>query len=365
MKLQLTQENLNKALANVARVAISSRNPLPILNNILLKTVDNRLTVSATNLEIAITEHVGAKVSVEGSVTVPARLFQEYIASLPAGNIDLSVKDNKVHISTGSYKSTINGMAADEFPVVPNLERTGGWTIGAKELKRGLQQVIFAAANDETRPLLTGVFLHTYEGFLYAVATDSYRLAEKRLIPLKKDISLVVPSTALQDLMRIIGDNTETEVKIYEDGQQVLFAVGESELISRLVDGNYPDYRKLIPSSFSITAEFERSELTNVTKVASLFARESAGSIVINFNEAEKKVSISSVASQLGENTSTISTQVTGTGEVSLNSRYLIDALGAFHGENTSFSCNGRVEACILRSPDEDDYLHIIMPLKS
>jgi len=365
MKLQLTQENLNKALTNVARVAISSRNPLPILNNILLKTVDNRLTVSATNLEIAITEHVGAKVSVEGSVTVPARLFQEYIASLPAGNIDLSVKDNKVYISTGSYKSTINGMAADEFPVIPNLERTGGWTIGTKELKRGLSQVIFAAANDETRPLLTGVYLHTHEGYLYAVATDSYRLAEKRLVALKKEVSLVVPSTALQDLMRIIGDSPNDEVKIYEDGQQVLFSVGESELISRLVDGNYPDYRKLIPASFTITADFDRTELANVTKVASLFARESAGSIIVSFNEANKKVSISSVASQLGENSSTIDTKVIGSGEVSLNSRYLIDALGAFHGDITTFMCNGRVEACILRSPDEEDYLHVIMPLKS
>lgn len=365
MKLQLTQENLNRALTNVARVAISSRNPLPILNNILLRTVDNRLTVSATNLEIAITEHVGAKINAPGSVTVPARLFQEYISSLPAGNIDLNVKDNKIHISTGSYKSTINGMAADEFPVVPNLERTGGWKINSKDLKRGLSQVIFAAASDETRPLLTGVYLHTHEGNLYAVATDSYRLAEKRLMPLKSDIGLVVPSTALQDLMRIIGDSGDREVSVYEDGQQVLFSVGESELISRLVDGNYPDYRKLIPSSFSINANFDRAELTNVTKVASLFARESAGSIVIGFSEADKRVSISSVASQLGENTSTIDTAVTGTGEVSLNSRYLIDALGAFHTEATSFLCNGKVEACILKSDDEDDYLHVIMPLKS
>lgn len=365
MKLQLTQENLNKALNNVARVAISSRNPLPILNNVLLRTVDNRLTVSATNLEIAITELVGAKVSAEGAITVPARLFQEYVASLPPGNIELSAKDNKLHISTGSYDSTINGMAADEFPVVPSIARNDGWTIAAKDFKKGLQQVIFAAAADETRPLLTGVYLHTFEGNLYAVATDSYRLAEKKLIPLKQDISLVVPATALQDLMRIIGDTGNEEVKIFEDGQQVLFMVGESELVSRLVDGTYPDYRKLIPNSFSINAEFDKSELTNVTKVASLFARESAGSIVVRFDEAEKSVSISSVASQLGENTSTIETKVTGSGDVSLNSRYLIDALNAFHGETATFYCNGKVEACVLRSPEDNDYLHVIMPLKS
>lgn len=364
MKLQLTQENLNKSLNNVARVAISSRNPLPILNNVLLRTVDNRLTVSATNLEIAITEHVGAKVGAEGAITVPARLFQEYISSLPAGNIDLSVKENKLHISTGSYQSTINGIAADDFPVVPTIEKTNGWTINAKDLKKGLQQVIFAAANDETRPILTAVYLHTHKGHLYAVATDSYRLAEKRLIALKEDIGLLIPSTALQDLLRIIGDQ-DTDLTIYADTQQVLFSIGESELISRLVDGNYPDYRKLIPSSFAIKADVDRSEFLNVTKVASLFARESAGSIIIRFDEGNKSVSISSVASQLGENTSTISTKVDGEGDVSLNSRYLIDALGAFHSDTATFSCNGKVEACVLTSTDETDYLHIIMPLKS
>ena len=180
MKLQVTQENLNKALGNVARVAISSRNPLPILNNVLLRTVDNRLTVSATNLEIAITEHIGAKVSAEGAITIPARLFQEYVSSLPSGIIDLSVKDHKLQISTAGYKSTINGIAADEFPVVPSIDRKNGWKISGKELKRGLQQVIFAAANDDTRPVLTGVYIHTHDGGLYAVATDSYRLAEKK-----------------------------------------------------------------------------------------------------------------------------------------------------------------------------------------
>lgn len=364
MKLQVTQENLHRALSNVARVAISSRNPLPILNNVLLKTVNNRLTVSATNLEIGITEHIGAKVSSEGAITVPARLFQEYISSLPGGVIELSMKDNKLHISTGSYESTINGISAEEFPVVPTISKKEGWKIPARELKKGLQQVIFAAANDETRPILTGVFLHTNGGNLYAVATDSYRLSEKKLMAYKGEISLLVPSTALQDLLRIIAD-TEADIAVYADGQQVLFEVGDSELVSRLIEGNYPDYRKLIPKSYEISAELTRSEFQNVTKVASLFARESAGSIILRFDEVSSNVAISSVASQLGENTSKIDTKVTGNGDVSLNSRYLIDALGAFHGDTVTFSCNGKVEPCVLTSTNESDFLHVIMPLKS
>lgn len=364
MKLQVTQENLHKALSDVARVAISSRNPLPILNNVLLRTVGNRLTVSATNLEIAITEHIGAKVIAEGAITVPAKLFQEYVASLPAGNIEIDAKDHKLKLKTSGYESTINGIAADEFPVVPAIERKDGWKIGGKDLKRGLQQVVFAAANDETRPILTGVYLHTHEGALYAVATDSYRLAEKRLVEHTGDISMLVPSGALQDLLRIIGDQ-DTEVEVFGDGQQALFIVGESELVTKLLDGNYPDYRKLIPNSFAITTTLERSEFLNVTKVASLFARESAGSIVLKFDEEKSLIAISSVASQLGENTSTITAKVQGTGDVSLNSRYLVDALNALHGAEATFSCNGKVEPCVVRDPEHDDYLHVIMPLKS
>lgn len=364
MKLQVTQENLHKALSDVARVAVSSRNPLPILNNVLLRTVDNRLTVSATNLEIAITEHIGAKVTTEGALTVPARLFQEYVASLPAGNIDIEVKDNKLKLSMTGYESTINGITAEEFPVVPTIERKKGWKIHCKELKRGLQQVVFAAANDETRPILTGVFLHTYEGLLYAVATDSYRLAEKRLMKNSAEISMLVPSTALQDLLRIVADK-DVDVEVFGDGQQALFVVGDTELVTKLLDGNYPDYRKLIPNSFAISTTMDKSEFTGVTKVASLFARESAGSIILRFTEDTNQLAISSVASQLGENTSTITGKVTGSGDVSLNSRYLVDALNALSGDEVIFSCNGKVEPCVLRNPEQDDYLHIIMPLKS
>lgn len=364
MRLQVTQENLNKALANVAKVAISSRNPLPILNNVLLKTVNNRLLISATNLEIAISEYVGAKIADEGAITIPARLLQEYVSSLPGGVIDMSVKDHKLSLSTGGYKSTINGMTAEDFPVMPLLERDNPKKINSKKLKKSLNQVIFAAASDDTRPILTAVYMHTHEGFLHLVATDSYRLAEDKLLAISEEIGLLVPHSSLQDLLRIIGDQ-DSDIDIYADGQQALFVIGESELITRLIDGNYPDYRKLIPNSFDVSVTLDRTEFLNVTKVASLFARESAGSIILKFDELEKTVSISSVASQLGENISTITAEVEGNGEVSLNSRYLIDALNAFNSEKVTFSCNGKVEPCVLTSVQQPDYTHVVMPLKS
>lgn len=362
MKLQVTQENFSKALNNVARIAASGRNSLPILNNVLLRTVDNRLTVSATNLEIAITERIGSKVQTEGAITVPARLIQEYISSLPSGVLDLELEDHKLHISTDQYKSTINGVLADEFPVLPEITKGVQWSIPAKELKKGLQQVVFAASSDDTRPVLTGVFLHTHEGNLYAVATDSYRLAEKRLIKTTQEISLLLPASALQDLLRIMPEGVET-IEVHADNQQALFKAGDVELVTRLIDATYPDYRKLIPGKFTTTASLARDEFINIAKVSSLFARESAGSITIKV--ANEEISINSIASQLGENTSNAKAVVEGEGEVTLNSRYLIDALNAFGTKDSTLSFNGKLEPCVITSAEAKDYTHVVMPLKS
>jgi DNA polymerase-3 subunit beta len=363
MKLQVTQENLSKALSSVARIA-NSRNALPILGNVLLKTVDNRLSVAATNLDIAITHYIGSKVSTEGSITVPARLMQDFVSSLPSGVINLELDEHKLHISTNQYESTINGVAADDFPVMPAISEGTSWDIPASIFKKGLQQTVLAASSDEARPILTGVFLHSHGGTLYLVSTDSYRLAEKALLKQKGDVSLLIPAGAMQDMLRILGDGEES-VRITHDDQQVLFRVGEVELVSRLIDGNYPDYRKLIPEKFEVSATLSREDLTNITKVSSLFARESAGSVTIKVDEETKQVSIKSIASQLGENTASANAQVTGSGDVTLNSRYLLDALHVFGGESVTFQFNGKLDPSLLTDPKNKDYKHVIMPLRS
>ncbi len=364
MKLQVTQENLAKALSDVARIAVANKNPLPILNNVLIRTVDNRLSLSATNLEIAVTEKIGSKVQKEGAITVPARLMQEYITSLPSGILDLELDEHKLHISTDQYSSTINGVVADEFPVVPQVDDGLQWTIATKELKKGLGQVVFAASGDETRPVLTGVFLHTVDGSLYAAATDSYRLAEKELTKSKQEMTLLIPATALQELLRILPDTVD-EVVVLAEAQQVLFRAGDVELVSRVIEATYPDYRKLIPKTFRTTASLSRDEFIAITKVSSLFARESAGSITIKADEDKKQISITSIASQLGENTSSASATVVGGGDVTLNSRYLLDALNALNVQEVTLSFNGKLEPCVLTSNDAPDQTYLIMPLKS
>ncbi len=361
MKLQATQENLAKALNTVARVA-NTRNTLPILSNVVLRTVGNRLSIAATNLDIAITHYVGSKVTNEGAITVPARLMQDFITSLPTGVINLDLTDHKLHITTDKYESTINGISADEFPVMPTLAKGEKWTIPANTLKRALQQVVMAASSDDARPILTGVYVHTNEGKLMMVATDSYRLAEKSLGANKTEVSLLIPASSMHDVLRILGD-FEDEVEVIHDDQQVLFRVGDIELVTRLVEGNYPDYRRLIPKTFTTQATLKKADFINITKVSSLFARESAGSVTIKVSD--KLVSIRSIASQLGENTASASANILGSGEITVNSRYLLDALQAFSGENVLFGFNGKLEPCILQDPEKDDYLHVVMPLKS
>ena len=368
MKLQVTQENLNRALGTVARVA-NSRNALPILANVLLKTVNNRLSMSATNLDIAITDYIGAKVSEAGTVTVPARLMQDFVGSLPSGVIDLELEDNKLHIRTEHYKSVINGISAEDFPEMPDIENGTQWTVPGPLLKKALQQVAFAASNDESRPVLTGVYVHTSkddqgQNRLYMAATDSYRLAEKQLGQNDKDIEMLVPGSAMQDLLRIVGDFTG-DVEVTHDTQQVLFRVGDVDLVARLIEGKYPDYRRLVPASFTTTALIKRSEFINVTKVSSLFARESAGSVTINVDEMSGQLSIHAIASQLGENDAAAPATITGGGSITLNSRYLLDALQAFGGDSIQFCFNGKLEATVLQDLSVDDYVHIIMPLKS
>lgn len=365
MKLQVTQENLNRALGSVARVA-NTRNTLPILANILIQTKNNRLSIAATNLDIAIKHYIGAKISEEGSVTVPARLMQDFVSSLPSGVINLELEENKLRIATDQYKSVVNGVAADDFPVMPAITKGTKWSLPGPELRKGLQQVIMAASSDESRPVLTGVLVSSNDGALYLAATDSYRLAEKRLnAPLPEaEVKLLIPVSAMQDLLRILSDYDD-EVEVMHDDQQVLFHIGDVELVARLIEGEYPPYRNLIPKKFETNATIKRADFLNVTKVSSLFARESAGSVTVKVDAEKSTLQIHSIASQLGENTATANGDITGGGNITLNSRYLLDALHALDGDTVTFGFNGKLEATMLKSKTADDYVHIIMPLKS
>jgi DNA polymerase-3 subunit beta len=361
MKLSLTQDNLSRALAAVGRV-VSTRSSLPVLSNVLL--------TAETNLEIGINYWIGCKVEDGGALTVPARLFNEFVSSLPSGTIELSATDTNLSIKTPHYASKINGISAEEFPAIPSITSNPVLTLPASQLKDAFVQVVVAASLDEARPVLAGVYLSVDDDTLIVAGTDSYRLAEKRLKLAKagkEDLTVIVPVRTIQELIRLLGD-TEGEVEIYLDENQIMFRLDNIELVSRLIEGTFPNYQQIIPESSETSFEIDTTEFSRITKVASLFARENAGSVRIEVR-AEGQVNIVSSDSEVGGNTSSAECEVSGEdGEISLNARYLSDALSVIKSPRVTFAISGKLNPCILTPAGKDasdDYLHIVMPLRT
>jgi len=367
MEVTVTQENLSFALNNTSRVA-SNKSGLPILNNILLRTDNSRLYIAATNLEIASSHRIGAKITKPGSITVPAKLISEFVQNLPKEQITLTVQNNKLSIVTKSSSSTINGVADDEFPELPTIDENTAvsYILAVDDFKNSVSQTIIAASNDSTRPILTGVYWHSFEGDLYIAATDGYRLAERKITQTKSDVSAVIPVSTLQEVLRTLRDDV-TEIEVLFDDTQVTFRLSETEITSRLIDGSFPDYRQLIPKETNTTTTLSRTEFARVIKIAGLFARESGGGITLSANTETNQLSVTSIASEIGENSSNIETVVEGEdGSVSLNSRYLMDALNIMSADKITFGFSGKLAPCVLTEVESQAvYKHIIMPLKS
>jgi len=363
MKVTLTQENLSRALNIVSRIA-SGRTTLPILSNILMKTENGKLILSATNLEVAVTEEISAKIDEDGIITAPAKLMTEFVANLPKTNVEISTSDNKITIKAGNYRSTVNTTPADDFPALPEPKSGVSIKIPTEDLKKAISGTVLVASSDTTRPILTGVYIHTFEGILYMAATDGYRLAEQKISSLEQEISAIVPASTLSDVARIMSDSVK-EIKIDFSDDYVSFIVGETTIISRLIDGNFINYRQLIPTKTEVEATLSCSEFVRITKISELFARESAGSITLNVDSETSTLSIHSITSELGENNSEAEATVKGNGVITLNSKFLLDALNQISGDNVRIQFSGKLAPALLTSENDDEYKHIIMPVKS
>ncbi|MCL2869332.1 DNA polymerase III subunit beta [Candidatus Saccharibacteria bacterium] len=366
MKITINQEKLAKALNIVSRVA-STRTELPVLNNVLFQAEGSSLILSATNLEIAVVEKIAAKVTKPGSITIPAKLLTEFITNLPAGLVTIEEKNNHLFISSGSYKSTINGTNGEDFPELPILDEKSAviFKVNIDDFKQAVAQTIVTSSNDMTRPALTGVYFNTFNKALYLASTDGYRLSEKKFInKVSSEIFAIVPTQSLQEVLRSINDEHE-ELEILFNENQVKFILGEIEMTSKLIDGSFPDYRQLIPKETDITLQLDKDELIRDTKLAGLFTYSSGGSIMLETKKAAGVLSVQSVASELGENNSDINVKVNKDGKVTLNSRFLIDGLNCLTDKQISFGFSGKLNPCVLKNQNSDDYVHIIMPLKS
>lgn len=365
MKVSITQEKFAKALNNIKDIA-SSRNELAVLNNILIRTDENRLLIAGTNLEIASTQYLSAKIDQPGSITIPARLVSEFVSNLPSNIVNLEVDKNHLKITSGNFSSIINGIVADEFPELPTVNNKEATIIklSIDDLKKAISQTKIAVSSDMSRPVLTGVYWHTSDGYLYLAATDGYRLAEKQLMKANVELSAIIPASTLSEVVKSIDDDSEVEILF--DDSQVCFRTDNIEIISRLIDGKFPDYRQLIPTNSETEIKIKKSDFTRITKIAALFARDSGGGITLKASKDNSLLSIHSIASELGENTSEANATVSADGQVTLNSRYLNEVFNVIDGEDLLFSFNGKLAPCLIQEDiKKSDYKHIIMPMKS
>jgi DNA polymerase-3 subunit beta len=381
MNFTCTQENLNTGLSVVSHIANRNIN-LPILGNVLIKAEDSMLKLMSTNLEVAVSCGVRGKITEQGEFTVPSRLFSDYVNLLPKDKIDVKVEGNVLAVSCGQYETKLTGMPSSEFPLIPKVESNNRFVVKVAEFRRAVSQVLFAVAPNESRPEISGVLFRFDIGsatpLLTLAATDSYRLAE-RLIPLigesnnpEEPMSVIVPSRTVSEVVRILGvfkdssgNDEELEIKVAEG--QILFSYNSVQLVSRIIEGKYPNYQQLIPENFKTEIVISKDELTRAVKATSLFSRSGLNDVHFRFSE-NSQVIISAMNSQTGEHKAQIDGDVSGSdNQITANFKYFLDGLGNIESDKVLMQMNDGMSPCVLRPVTEDgrsDYLYIVMPIR-
>lgn len=369
MKFSCTQENLARALAIIARVASKNTN-LPILQNVLIVAKDTGISLSATNLEIGIQIQVRGKVDLPGSFTIPAALLSNYIALLPAERVDCELVNNELKLQTTNHTSCIKGDAAADFPILPLVEKNTCLTINRLVLFEALQQTCVAAAIDESRPEIAGVYIYTKDKALVLAATDSYRLAESSIVLPQASagaLSCILPQRSAQELLRLLQNPSATEqVELCVTETQLACVSGEAEFVSRLVQGHFPDYEQIIPQTGRITTTANRADLVKAVKGVALFSKTGVNDIEITITPDTQQITLRATNAQVGENTTVIAADISGeTVTVVLNCRYILDGLQHGKGDKVTLLINDRNSPGVFRSTDSSDsYIYIIMPIK-
>ncbi len=367
MKLTCTQENLTQGLNAVAHIASKNTN-LPILNNILIRAEKGGVELSATNLEIAITSRVRGKVEHEGAFTVPARLLAEYVNLLEQGQVTIELDGATLLIQSGAAQTKLRGMPPEEFPLIPVVDATTRFRVAAGEFREAVGQVVFAAATDDTRPEISGVFLNFSEKTLTMAATDSYRLAERTLALIENEnnqtMGVIVPAKTLQELVRLLMA-TDDALTFCLTQNQALFLTQESRLVSRLIDGQYPDYRQIVPTAHQTRCVVETAEFVQAVRATSLFSRPGINDLALAFSPERGTIDLTAANAQVGENHQTVKADVGGDANtIVFNGRYLLDGLTTVPTDRVVFAMTNSASPGILRGDGDEQFLYIIMPIK-
>ena len=367
MKFFCAQADLDEAL-NIVNKAITPNTTLPVLNNILLKAEGKKLLFSATNLDIAIQHSIPADIRSEGAITVPAKLITAYISLLKDEKIEATLGDgNTLTLSSTSSQTKIKGISADEFPVIPKVPKENTVIVSVKDLNSAITQTVFAASANSSRPVLSGVLFDLDRDSLKIVATDSYRLAERKIhLKEKTSISLqsVVPSRTIVELGKILSKAQEESLEINLTKNQVLFTVGTIELTSRLIEGKFPDYEKIIPKSTKTKITVSTEDLSLVIKRVSLFARENNNSIKVAATN-DGKLIVSTEETKIGEEKAEVMVKVDGeNNKIALNAQYLLDVLTFIQADKVLLEIDDKLAPAVIKPAENKDYVYIIMPLK-
>ncbi len=371
MKTTVLQSDLAKCLGTVSRV-IPSRGQLPVLANVLLEARKDGLTLVATNLELGIRVMVGGKIEEEGDITIPAKNLTEFVSSLPAGSVDLSTDGEKMLIKGGKLSATFTGISAMEFPVVPKIESVQGGRI--VKIKRAMmekvaKQVAFAAATDESRPVLTGVVFMSEGNILKITASDGFRLS-RRFIEMERglwlsDKRLILPARTLLEMSRIAAEGKKEEIEMAEiaENNQVIMAYDGIQLTSRILEGNFPDVEKIIPVDTRTKITLDRQEMLRAVKAVGIFARDSSNIIRLRIQDGGMMVEAS--ATQTGESTVELEGEKTGDdGQIAFNYRFVLDFLNSVDSERVTFGMNDSLASGLFGIDGDNELLHLIMPVR-
>jgi DNA polymerase-3 subunit beta len=373
MRLTCLQENLSRGLSVVGR-AVATRTTLPITNNVLLETDQSRLRLTATNLEMATSCWIGAKVEEEGAITVPARLLTEFINSLPNDKIEVSLSQRTtLELKCARFEARISGVDAKDFPPIPKVEAGIATKVTVEALQRGISQVVFAAATEESRPVLTGVSAEFEGDLLTLAAADGFRLAVHKL-PLAASVgqktTVIIPSRTLAELNRLMVDQEEAvDITVDPDKSQALFRLKDIELVSQLVQGAFPNYAQLIPQSYTTRTVVEVAAFLRATKTAAIFARDGSGIVrlmmVPGGGEMKPgKMTVAARSEEVGDDVGEMDAVIEGEeAKIAFNGKYLADVLGVLHEEQVALEITTPSSPGVLRPVGVDNYVHVIMPM--
>jgi len=365
MRIVCTQENLNKGLGLVSHIANKNSN-LPILNNVLLKAEKDGLTLITTDLEIGIKVFVRAKIEEEGDFTADAKLLNNFISFLPKENINLYLEDDGLKIKSANQETIIKGLEAEDFPLIPDVEKENELELSAGDFKRSLNQVLYSASLDTSRVEINAVNFNFKQNELILAATDSYRLAEKRIkTNSSKEASLIIPLKTLQELSRILNEQTDKSVKIYFNENQIMFVFDGVELISRVIDGKYPDYSQIIPSDFTTNTKVDINKMVPAIKSVALFCKAGINDIKMSFDSKKNEIVIATTSSSVGTSIAKVPAEIKGdNNDIVFNYRYLLDGLNNLSSQQAILKINNNSSPGLVQPDSDEKYIYLVMPIR-